>query len=387
NDPEIEKLRERIRNDSGSSQGPSGRDPLALLQTLQQATQAEEVLQIRTAREQIASTQSRIQRILALQGLLLVLLMAIAALFWKWTLGPLNRLLDLLPNFFGPTDRLSPDQQPATQARSLSLEEITHRLECSLREESLANEDGHSKVDAVIREVIQEQLSLSLGDKQTIAAELAATIAHDIRNPLAAIQMSLSNLRADIEDEDLAERVERISAEVIRMSRIVTQSVESTRIEAEPVSLIGPYEIADEIIHFLKFQIPDSITIENQIPRELRCQLPAKKFRQALLNLISNSAEAIGEERGLIRVSAEISGDDLLLSITDDGPGFSEDILKGGGRALTPNNLGSEHFRLAVARRIARDSGGNMKLSNQPAEEGGHGGRVVLLLPSCVDDG
>ena len=147
------------------------------------------------------------------------------------------------------------------------------------------------------------------------------------------------------------------------------------------------FEVTDEIIRFVSFRIPTAVTIVNRIPGDLRCRLPEERLRQALLNLILNSAATMGDDPGSITIETGTEGNDLLLSVTDDGPGLDEDILKTGGRPLTSANMGSQHFRLAVARRITRDAGGNMKLSNQSAEEGQHGTRVVLLLPSCVDDG
>ena len=301
--------------------------------------------------EQMESIRISVQNAFLLMGILLVALMAILVLLWKSAIRPIHELQD------------SP-QEISTDDYSL-----------------------HQGSEATPRDRIQKLITLSLAEKKTISAEIAASMAHDIRNPMAAIQMSLSNLRADLQDEELAERAERISAEVIRMSRIVTQAVDSTRVEIEEPSLIGLSEAVDEIIQLMEFQLPPSVTVKNQVAEDLHCNLPQNRFEEALMNLIANSAEALGEEAGLIRISAEVTGTDLALSVADDGPGFPEEILKSGGRALTQNRLSGEHFRLIIARRITRDVGGSLKLSNEPTEDGEHGARVVLLLPSCVDDG
>ena len=152
--------------------------------------------------EKVESIWISVQSTILLMGILLVALMAILVLLWKSAIRPIHELQD------------SP-QQISTDDHSL-----------------------HQSSEAIPRDRIQKLITLSLAEKKTISAELAASMAHDIRNPLAAIQMSLSNLRADLQDEELAERAERISAEVIRMSRIVTQAVDSTRVEIEEPSLI-----------------------------------------------------------------------------------------------------------------------------------------------------
>lgn len=347
----------------------------------------EENSQTATTRAQIAAVQSRIRQILILEAGMILLFLAAAAFFWKQMIWPLNRVVHALPRLLDPGGVLRRDQPAWSEMDGLSAQEVADRIELSLKERGAEDGAPQAEAGAIARELLQEQLDLSLAEKKIVASELAASIAHDIRNPLAAIQMGLSNLRADIEDEELAERAERISAEVIRLSEIVTQSVESTRMEAELPSLISLSEVTDEIIRFVSFRIPTTVTIVNRIPGDLRCRLPEERLRQALLNLILNSAATIGDDAGSITIETGTEGNDLLLSVTDDGPGLDEDILKTGGRPLTSANMGSQHFRLAVARRITRDAGGNMKLSNQPAEEGQHGTRVVLLLPSCVDDG
>lgn len=347
----------------------------------------EEDSRMATTRTKIAALRERVRQALILEAIMTLLLMATATLLWRATFRPLKRVMDVLPGLLTLPDVRQPHTGPASKIASLSLEEIADRAERSFNEKAAERSSIQPETDTLARSLLEEQLSLSSEEKKIIASELSASIAHDIRNPLAAIQMSLSNLRADLEDEELAERAERISAEVIRMSGILTESVDSTRLEPEPAALIQLADLADEVIHFVRYEIPPSVTILNELPRDLHCHLPEKRLRQAILNLVLNSAASMGEGTGSISIGAETDENDLLLCIADDGPGFDEEMLKAGGRPLTSASLDAQHFRLAVARRITRDAGGNMKLSNQAEEEGQHGTRVVLLLPSCVDDG
>lgn len=305
-----------------------------------------------------ASTQEQIEPLLAsaqmsflLIGVLLLILIASLVYLWKSALPTRAEMVDPIEN------RLEdgPGSNPGPEAHAGKL--------------------------------LEKQMAFSLSEKRTLAAELAASMAHDIRNPLAAIQMSLSNLRADIQDEDLAERTERISAEVARLGRIVTQAVDSTRVEPEEPSRVDLSSLVEEAIQLLRYQVPSSIAIENEVPGDLRCRLPMNRLQEAIVNLIANSAESIGAQAGLIRVEVEISGSDLALSVIDDGPGFPDDLLKTGGRSLTKEGSHGERFRLAIARRITRDVGGSLRLSNEEGGDGPNGARAVLLLPSCVDDG
>jgi signal transduction histidine kinase len=383
----LETLRSHLRDHNQGLSSSSDPDPLVLLEVLQAATQDMSLLQANEFTEHMASARSHLDRALLVEGILLLLLIAITAFMWTRAIRPLNRLLGFLSRSFVPSDSGPRDQRPPSEPRSLSLDDLAQLCELSERESEDNSADLDQQIEVAVKTLLQEQFALAHSEKKTIAAELAASLAHEIRNPLAAIQMSLSNLRVDIHDEELAERVERVSAEVVRIGRLVGQTVEAARLDPESESVICLSDLTDEILRLMKFQLPPSIVTQNKVPRDLHCNLPKESIRRALFNLISNSAGSIGDKSGVIEVDALISDSDLEISVTDNGAGFSEEMLSGGGRALTKNTTSTIGLGLAIVRRIARDAGGDMRLENLAVGEHEQGARVVLLLPSCVDNG
>ena len=100
-------------------------------------------------------------------------------------------------------------------------------------------------------------------------------------------------------------------------------------------------------------------------------------MRQALLNLILNSVQALGNAPGHIDVDAEIDNGRLELTVNDDGPGFPPTLLRGGVRPFATSGDAGTGLGLAMVRRVAVDLGGELQL----ADLNGHGASARMLLP------
>jgi signal transduction histidine kinase len=105
--------------------------------------------------------------------------------------------------------------------------------------------------------------------------------------------------------------------------------------------------------------------------------MPGSSLRQALLNLILNAAQALEQTRGSVLVKARREDKQICIEIKDDGPGFSDDILKHGIRAFSTSRIRGTGLGLAMVQRFARDLGGRIELSNKWP----HGACVRLTLP------
>ncbi|MCH2187326.1 ATP-binding protein, partial [Myxococcota bacterium] len=116
-------------------------------------------------------------------------------------------------------------------------------------------------------------------------------------------------------------------------------------------------------------------------------RLPKERLRQALLNLILNSAQAIGDNPGHIVIEARELDSDLELIVTDDGTGFPDDILAAGIHPFRTTRAKGTGLGLATVRRFVRENGGEIELSNASAAGNRRGARVALLLPSCIEHG
>lgn len=308
-----------------------------------------------------------------------------AILLFSWfflrlrILAPLQALRELLLRLaqedFRPieTERLDPLLLPVFN----SYNDMVHRLAELEEVKRLHAESLEAEVRAATRALLEQQRSLAEAEKLAAVGELAAGIAHELRNPLAGIQMSCANLRREVEDPDQAQRLDLIGAELKRMSRLLTDLIEKGKQTPAPARECRIEQLVRELVALTRYQIPSQVRLRYDVHSDLVCRLPDSNVRQALLNLVLNAAQALDGNKGEIMIRAWRDGDWLHLSVSDDGPGFSAELLQRGVRPFVSGSPQGTGLGLAIVQRVVRDIGGHLQLTNQLPK----GARVVLTLP------
>lgn len=221
-----------------------------------------------------------------------------------------------------------------------------------------------------------------LREAETLAAigELASSVAHNIRNPLASIrssaELSLELPQDHAEDgaRDIIREVDRISGRINDLLRLSSQ----LRLEPAPVDLVSLLRdcVAD---HEAGFR-------QRQQALELDCGLAqamvmadANLLQQVLHSLLANASEAMGPgQRCGVRLKVAPGGR-LHVEIQDQGQGMSAEALQNVFRPFfttKPKGLG---LGLTLARRIVERTGGRLALQS----EAGRGTRVLIDLPAA----
>ncbi len=236
------------------------------------------------------------------------------------------------------------------------------------------------KVRAATETLLEQQMTLARAERLAAVGETAAGLAHEVRNPLAAIRMSLSNLRTERCLEDFTERFDLIIAEIDRLGRLLDGSLAAARHTPERPRSLNVRELVSDLLSLLRFQLPEQVELESDIPDGLECSLPRDRFRQALLNLVLNSVHAIGPTSGRVVISARERDGALELEVCDSGPGFPAEVLRSGVHAFSTGGSSGTGLGLAMVRRVAVDLGGDIALDNPPP----HGARVRMRIP-CSD--
>lgn len=239
------------------------------------------------------------------------------------------------------------------------------------REASLEGE-----VRAATRELIAHNRSLAQADKLAAVGELAASLAHELRNPLAGITLALANLRHELPQGDARERLEGVAAELGRLTRLMNRLLDGARHAPEAPQQVLLAQAVDEVVALARYQIAPEIHIKQAIAAECSCQLPPDRLRQCVLNLLLNAAQAL-PGRGHIHVLGRRDGAALELAVEDDGPGFPAELLQAGVAPFSSQRAGGTGLGLASVRRFAHDFGGALVLENLEP----HGARVTLRLP------
>ncbi len=236
-------------------------------------------------------------------------------------------------------------------------------------------------------EFLGRQRELAQAEKTAATAEFAASISHEIRNPMAGIQMSLANLISEAADHELRERLATLSSEAVRVTDILSQAVALARNEPELSQSIDLAPWTEKIFELLRFQIPDNLQLEYDIEPGIHCHLPPNRLGCCLSNIVTNSIEAIGDNPGWVRLEVETRAEYVALVVLDSGPGFPETILRGGSLPSGSGNQPRRGLGLAMARRFVREMSGRIELSNAPSGSSASGALVTILLPSASHHG
>lgn len=302
---------------------------------------------------------------LVLATLPLLVLLRNRVLFPLHNLGYLMRLLARQDYSSAPTASVDPMLRPLFENYNHMVNRLMElETEHSTRERSLRDE-----VRAATRLLLQQQRRLARSERLAAVGEVSASVAHELRNPLAGAQMALTNLRRDLTDADAIERIDLILGELKRITQQLNDLLRQAAQEPEPAVELKLRDTVEQLLTLLSHQIGDRLQLRNEVPQDLRCRLPEGALRQALVNLIQNAAQVIGEQEGTITVSATQTGDRIILSVCDNGPGFPDELLKSGVRAFASFRPGGTGLGLATVRRFARDLGGDIELRN--LEQGG----------------
>ena len=264
---------------------------------------------------------------------------------------------------------------------------MVQRLAAFEQEHASREHELESQVQNATDTLLEQQCKLASTERLTAVAESMAHVAHELRNPLAGIKLACANLRQDLsrmaESTDYVKRLDTVGAEIDRIVAALNSLLDQSRHQPPPLRDIAVARTVAEVITLLRYQIPARIRLEQRIADNIMCNLPDALLRPALLNLILNARQSIGEHDGEIVVDAFVNAETLVLSVCDDGPGFHELMLRTGFRAYVTDRPGGTGLGLPMVQRFARNLGGDVSLSNLKP----HGACVTLELPGANIDG
>jgi two-component system, NtrC family, sensor kinase len=231
----------------------------------------------------------------------------------------------------------------------------------------------------------REQLIRS--EKLASVGQLAAGVAHEIGNPLAAILGYVDILRADaagtgsLPDTERQDALDRVKAEIQRISRIIRDLLEYSRPSHEEPSSIDPLRVVRTAQALLAPQtrfreVHIAVTPAEPWPEVIVSQ---GRMTQVLVNLMLNAADAMGG-KGQVAVTCESAAGRVRIAVSDQGPGIPRDLRRkifDPFFTTKPPGQGTG-LGLSISRAIVETYGGTLELD----PDGASGSRFVIDLPA-----
>jgi two-component system nitrogen regulation sensor histidine kinase NtrY len=195
--------------------------------------------------------------------------------------------------------------------------------------------------------------------------EMAARIAHEIRNPLTAIKMQIQLLSEAVCAAEKP-RVARVMEEINRLELIVSSTLTMARpqrLETQPLDLAAQVKAVCEL--FAAPLAHRHITLATDLAPGIICDLDGDRFKQVVFNLLTNAADVL-PGGGTIHVGTRRDENQALLQVEDSGPGVAPDqreSLFEGASSGQANRLG---IGLRLSRELVKLHGGTISADDSP---------------------
>jgi signal transduction histidine kinase len=236
--------------------------------------------------------------------------------------------------------------------------------------------DLTERFNQMTRSLRQQRDHLVQQEKLATVGRLAAGVAHEVGNPLAAILGYAELMRQNAAPAE-KEMLERIGKETERIRGIIADLLDYSRPVAGAVESVELRRTVEAAVSLLRPQARfRDVTVDNRVG-QLQARADDSKLLQILNNLFLNAADAMGG-KGVITVEAEQRDHEVEVWVRDQGPGVpAQDRLKIFDPFFTTKDPGQgTGLGLAVSRSIAQAWGGDLRLGESES-----GALFVISLP------
>jgi PAS domain S-box-containing protein len=228
------------------------------------------------------------------------------------------------------------------------------------------------------------QTQLSRAERLATLGQVAAGIAHEIRNPLVGIGSTASLLRDEIASSDPRRTdLDVILNETRRLDRIVNQIIDYARPRELAPVVFNFVDIVQEVLKLSDASIAAKrLTVKTALhPMLPALQADRDQMKQVLLNVVQNAIEAMGTEGTLSITASEsqrLAEQGMVVTVTDTGAGISaQDLVHVFQPFFTTGKSKGTGLGLAICRNIIDAHAGDIQLTSHP----GQGTTVRIWLP------
>jgi len=272
-------------------------------------------------------------------------------------------------------------------ARRVASGDFTSRVPADRLDEMGSLAAAFNEMTARLGRARELETQLHQAEKAAVVGRLAAAIAHEIRNPLNYINLTLDHLRSSFAPADSHKReifarlTDQLKTEVGRINRHITDFLKYSRpstLNLQPVDLRAA---AEDALKFIEVQAAESgirtrVETEGDIPKVLADQ---ESLRSILTNLLINAIQAIDGDGGdiTVRLSADAQNQMARIEVVDTGTGIAPDDLEKVFEPYFSTKDTGTGLGLAIVRKALEDHGGTISVDSSK----GSGTTFTITLP------
>jgi len=231
--------------------------------------------------------------------------------------------------------------------------------------------EAFNKMTISLKKLIQTEKDLietrmKMRNERLVAiGQVAASMAHNIKNPLAVIKSSSEIIKriSKNEDKDQEDAMTRMNNAIDRISHQIEDVLNFVRITPLDIKPVNINSILESSVKAL--EIPKNISIE--LPKNdymLECDV--RKLEVVFINLILNGSQAIGQNTGKITIKSSQVDGELVIEVQDSGPGIPDEIMTKIFEPLTTSKQRGTGLGLSTCKNIIEQHRGTIMVKNNP---------------------
>lgn len=257
--------------------------------------------------------------------------------------------------------------RPIKRLQSATIELASGNLEARVKESSLSPlNDLIQSFNNMADELLANRRKLIQAEKDAAWRDMARVLAHEIKNPLTPMRLSLERLetkfamKSDNLDEVFSKVTKVIHEEIDKLQNFASEFSNFSKL---PNAVMENYNINDQIIEVCspyETDIEISLDLQNELPSIFADNV---QIKQVLDNLIQNSINASGDNNK-IEITTFAEDSNISISIRDHGKGIEEEHLSEIFKPYFTKSKGGTGLGLAIVRRIVKNHGGNINVES-----------------------
>jgi len=313
------------------------------------------------ARPDISSGQPVLSSIILVTGIVALLAVLVAVLLGMYITGRAKREID---NLMTATARVARGDF-TTPVMAYEEGEFSHLAD---------------SISTMMNNLRHLQHELAMTEKIAAWKTMGQKVAHEIKNPLTPIEISVDDLRRSYQDKlpgfdrTLDETTATIKNEIRRLIKLLDQFVSFARMSAPVIKENSLVNLIEDFAKLHHREIEQGHLVIRNDSRKKSFPFDPEAIKQVLINLIKNSRETSPDT--IVEMTFSDTPDGLSIRIEDNGPGFDNKILDKKFEPYVSTKKDGSGLGLVICQRIVHDHSGKIEIYNRP--EGGAGVHIEL---------
>ncbi|MBU9711388.1 ATP-binding protein [Evansella tamaricis] len=227
------------------------------------------------------------------------------------------------------------------------------------------------------------QKDLQKSEQLRVVSELAASVAHEVRNPMTVARgfIQLIHSRSDLSENEKQYLLLTIS-ELDRAQSIISDYLSLAKPEIKVNKPVNVFKVLDKVRHTIQaYALMNNVKLDMEVPKNITILGKEQELTQVILNLAKNGIESM-ENSGTLTLSAKENKDHVDITITDTGVGMSKEQLKQLGNAYYTTKEKGTGLGLMISYNIIHSWGGDIYVKSKL----GAGTSFTIHLPNLCDN-